>query len=105
MPEMMTDELDRLDDAFAGNLLLATFSRQARALLEPSAETVELALGEHIQDRGQDARWSYFPFGTAMISLLVELVDGRSVQVASIGREGAVGGIVSCGHAPAFALA
>ncbi len=38
-----------------------------------------------------------------MVSLVVELSDGRSVQVASIGREGAVGGIVSCGHAPAFA--
>ena len=32
--------------------------------------------------------------------------DGRpSVEVASIGREGAVGGIVSCGHAPAFSRA
>ena len=30
---------------------------------------------------------------------------GRSVEVASIGREGAVGGIVSCGHAPAFSRA
>ena len=49
--------------------------------------------------------WSYFPFGTTMISLVVEMTDGRSVQVASIGREGAVGGIVSCGHAPAFSQA
>jgi len=105
MPETITDELSRLDQAFAGNLLLATFSSDARALLEHSAEMVELALGECIQERGQDADWSYFPFGTTMISLVVELADGRSVQVASIGREGAVGGIVSCGHAPAFALA
>jgi CRP-like cAMP-binding protein len=103
MPETLTDELDRLDHAFADNLLLATFSRDARALLEPAAETVELALGERIQNRGQDLKWSYFPSGTAMVSLVVELADGRSVQVASIGREGAVGGIVSCGHAPAFA--
>ena len=40
-----------------------------------------------------------------MISMVVELSGGRSVEVASIGREGAVGGIVSCGHAPAFARA
>ena len=40
-----------------------------------------------------------------MISLAVELNGGRSVEVASIGREGAVGGIVSCGHAPAFSRA
>ena len=40
-----------------------------------------------------------------MISMIVELEDGRSVEVASIGKEGAVGGIVSCGHAPAFSRA
>ena len=44
-----------------------------------------------------------FPSVPTMVSLVVELRDGRSVEVASIGREGAVGGIVSCGHAPAFA--
>jgi CRP-like cAMP-binding protein len=40
-----------------------------------------------------------------MISLTVELSGGRSAEVASIGREGAVGGIVSCGHAPAYSRA
>lgn len=102
----MTDtvnELDRLDRAFAGNLLLATFSADVRGLFEPHADIIEFTVGEHVQSRGRDVEWSYFPFGPTMISLVVELEDGRSVQVASIGREGAVGGIVSCGHAPAFA--
>jgi hypothetical protein len=40
-----------------------------------------------------------------MISMIIDLEDGRSVEVASIGKEGAVGGIVSCGHVPAFARA
>lgn len=96
---------ERLDSAFSGNLLLATFSEEVRKLLEPQAEVVELDIGAHVQSRGQDVERSYFPFGTTMVSLVVELSDGRSVQVASIGREGAVGGIVSCGHAPAFAEA
>ncbi|HET6941632.1 MAG TPA: Crp/Fnr family transcriptional regulator, partial [Sphingomicrobium sp.] len=96
---------NRLDAAFSGNLLLATFSAEVRALLDAGAEVVDLDIGQHVQSRGQDVAWSYFPFGTTMISLVVELSDGRSVQVASIGREGAVGGIVSCGHAPAFAEA
>jgi CRP-like cAMP-binding protein len=99
------NEPARLDRAFSGNLLLATFSEEVRGLLEPHAELIELDIGENVQSRGQDVQWSYFPFGTTMISLLVEISDGRSVQVASIGREGAVGGIVSCGHAPAFAEA
>ncbi len=100
-----TTELERLDRAFAGNLLLATFSSEIRGLMEPGGEIIELSVGERVLSRGQDVDWSYFPFGTTMISLVVELTDGRSVQVASIGREGAVGGIVSCGHAPAFAQA
>ena len=100
-----TTELERLDRAFAGNLLLATFTSEIRSLMEPGGEIIELSVGERVLSRGQDVDWSYFPFGTTMISLVVELTDGRSVQVASIGREGAVGGIVSCGHAPAFSQA
>ena len=55
--------------------------------------------------RGEDVEVSLFPFGSTMVSMSVELSDGRSVEVASIGREGAVGGIISCGHAPAFSSA
>ena len=40
-----------------------------------------------------------------MVSLRLDLNDGRTIEVASIGQEGAVGGIVSCGQAPAFAQA
>src|SRR5690349_16696479 len=102
MTETTTDELDRLDLAFAGNELLSTFTADFRRLLEPFGQAVELQLGEHVQTRGSDVEWTYFPYGTTMISLVVGLRDGRRVEVASIGREGAIGGIVSCGHAPAF---
>jgi CRP-like cAMP-binding protein len=105
MAETTTDELDQLDQAFAGNLLLATFSPEIRAVLEPFGEVVELELGQRIHRRGEHVGFSYFPFATTMVSLVVEIPDGRSVEAASIGREGAVGGIVSCGHAPAFAHA
>jgi CRP-like cAMP-binding protein len=101
----MIDEMTRADSAFAGNRLLATFSQEARALLEPFGETVELESGETVLERGDQVRASLFPMGSTMISLTVELSGGRSAEVASIGREGAVGGIVSCGHAPAFARA
>ena len=101
----MIDEMTRADSAFAGNRLLATFSQEARALLEPFGETVELESGETVLKRGDQVRASLFPMDSTMISLTVELSGGRSAEVASIGREGAVGGIVSCGHAPAFARA
>jgi len=97
-----TDELSQADQAFAGNRLLSTFSREARALIEPFATLVELAPGNVVVARGDQVASSLFPVGSTMISMVVELSGGRSVEVASVGREGAVGGIVSCGHAPAF---
>jgi len=101
----VTDELDRLDEAFAGNRLLATFPADARALVEPFASIVELQPGEVVQEPGSDVGSTHFPFGSTMVSLVVDLSQGRSIEVASIGHEGAVGGIVSCGHAPAFGRA
>ena len=99
---MTTDELIQADEAFAGNRLLSTFSREARALLEPFGTSVELATGDLVLDRGVQVLSSVFPIGPTMISMVVELSGSRSIEVASIGNEGAVGGIVSCGHAPAF---
>jgi CRP-like cAMP-binding protein len=103
--QVTTDELIQADEAFAGNRLLATFSREARALVEPFGKMVELDPGEMILRRGEDVHSSLFLVGPTMVTLVVELGASRSIEVASIGREGAAGGIVSCGHAPAFSRA
>ena len=99
------DELTRIDRAFAGNKLLASFAADARAILEPYADVVELRLGETVLMRGDNVEASVFPVGATMVSMVTEIGDGRSVEVASIGSEGAVGGIISCGNAPAFTRA
>jgi CRP-like cAMP-binding protein len=103
--EVTRDELNQADEAFAGNRLLSTFSREARALLEPFGTMIDLEPGDLILQRGEQVRSSLFPIGPTMITMVVELTGGRSVEVASIGRGGAVGGIVSCGQAPAFSRA
>jgi len=103
--EVITDEVSALDDAFAGNRLLSTFDREARGLVEPNGTVVQLNAGDPILQRGVHVSSSLFPFGSTMIAMVVDLPSARSIEVASIGREGAVGGIVSCGHAPAFSRA
>ena len=103
--DVTTDELIEADEAFAGNRLLSTFSSEARALLEPFGDILYVGTGDTVLERGELVRWSLFPVGPTMISMTVELTGGRSAEVASVGREGAVGGIVSCGHAPAFSQA
>ena len=91
--------------AFIDNRLLATFPVELRQSLRDDIEIIGLDAGEIVLRRGFDVESSIFPFGTTMISMIIDLEDGRSVEVASIGKEGAVGGIVSCGPAPVFARA
>lgn len=92
-------------DAFAGNRLLATFPQDLCQLIERKMQMMELDVGATVLRRGVDVAYSLFPFGTTMVSMVVDLEDGRSVEVGSVGREGAVGGIISCGHIPAFTRA
>lgn len=94
-----------LDAAFAGNRLLATLSDAERAMLSQDMEVVTLTGGEVVLGEGELTKRSLFPFNGLMVSMRRELTGGRSVEVASIGREGAVGGIISCGEAPTFTQA
>ena len=99
------DAADTSEAAFIDNRLLSTFPPELRQRVRNRIEIVQLDAGETVLRRGVDVNSSIFPFGSTIISMVVDLGDGRSVEVASIGKEGAVGGIVSCGNAPAFARA
>jgi CRP-like cAMP-binding protein len=90
---------------FATNRLLATFTLAERKLVEASATIVELRRGEILFEPGSEVPATHFPASGTVVALVVGIADGRTVEVATIGKEGAVGGIVSAGHAPAFARA
>jgi hypothetical protein len=91
--------------SFASNRLLATFTAAERAALGGAAQLVTLKRKTVLWDQGADVEYSYFPTPGTMISLAIDLEDGSSVEVASIGKEGAAGGIVSCGSSRAFGRA
>jgi hypothetical protein len=105
MADVLADDTSDADAAFSGNHLLSTLSSEARGLIEPFGAVVTLEAGADVLRRGDDVEASLFPFDSTMISMAVQLSGGRSVEVALIGLRGAVGGIVSCGHAPAFTRA
>ena len=90
---------------FATNRLLATFPAELRDLLVESAQLINLEEGEVVIEQGEDISRSLFPLANCAISLSAQLEGGRSIEVTSVGNEGALGGIVSCGHSPAFARA
>lgn len=99
------DELTHADEAFLGNRLLSTFSPEARELIESHGTMVELKAGDSALTRGEQVNSSLFPIGPTLISLEIELSGGRTAEAAMIGMRGAVGGIVSCGKAPAYSRA
>jgi CRP-like cAMP-binding protein len=90
---------------FVSNRLLSTFAPADRALIEDSAVAVTLARGEVLFEPGADIPATHFPSAGTVVAIVVGLIDGRTVEVATIGKEGAVGGIVSGGKAPAYARA
>ena len=74
----------------SANQLLAALPAAEYARIAPSLETIPLKLQERIHKPGEPIRHVYFP-GGGFCSVLAVLEDGTMVEVATIGREGAVG--------------
>lgn len=87
------------------NRLLAALDPGDLALLEPHLAPVLLTRAAILFEAGDDVTACHFPCGATMVSLIVATPDGRVAETATIGCEGAVGGMVSQGHKPAFARA
>jgi hypothetical protein len=92
-------------NAMLGNNLLATLGKADSAALEPCLRVIRVKRGNILHERGADICCTYFPCGGSIVAFDVLVGDGRLVQTTLIGREGAVGGVVSRGHLPAYARA
>ncbi|MFH6787107.1 MULTISPECIES: Crp/Fnr family transcriptional regulator [Methylobacterium] len=95
------------DDAplLIGNLLLGALQPRDRALLAPHLEARECRRGEVLFEAGEDVSFISFPTGSTVAALVIAMRDGRTVEVATVGHEGAIGGVVSQGSLPAFSRA
>lgn len=86
-----------------GSNLLAALRAKDRDLLAPLASECYFAAGETIYEPGALVRHAYFPRDAALAVFLVQMEDGEVVETTMVGKEGALGGIVSQGRIPAFA--
>lgn len=91
--------------ALRGNRLLAALPGAALLDIAPHFRHLLLERGRVLFEPGDDVETTHLPSGGAMVSLVLVTRDGREVECASIGREGAVGGIVSAGNKPAYGRA
>jgi CRP-like cAMP-binding protein len=86
-----------------GSNLLAALRARDQALLEPHLTECRLDAGHELYQPGEVVRHAYFPRDGAMAVFLIGLENGEQVETTMVGREGALGGIVSQGSIPAYA--
>jgi DNA-binding transcriptional regulator YhcF (GntR family) len=84
------------------NNLLRRLSAGDFALIAPHLVDEEAGANELLYNPGDDVDIVHFPCGPSLATYLVSNEDGRDVETILVGREGAVGGIVSEGHLPAY---
>jgi hypothetical protein len=84
------------------NNLLRRLNEADFALIAPHLVLEESASDELLYNPGDDVDTVHFPCGASLASYLVANEDGRDVETILVGREGAVGGIVSLGYLPAY---
>jgi DNA-binding transcriptional regulator YhcF (GntR family) len=86
----------------AFNNLLRRLSVADYALIAPHLARQEAAGGDLLYNPGDHVDVVHFPCGPSLATYLVPNEDGRDVETILVGREGAVGGIVSQGYLPAY---
>jgi hypothetical protein len=84
------------------NNLLARLSDADYRLIESSLDVADGRAEDLLYNPGDDVEIAHFPCGPSLASYLVPNEDGRDVEAILVGREGAVGGIVSHGFLPAY---
>jgi CRP-like cAMP-binding protein len=91
--------------AEARNHLLASLPENEYALLQPHLKDVPLKQGTVLAEQGEDIDHVYFP-NSGMVSIVVVLSEGeKSVETATVGREGAVGAVAGLGERKSTARA
>jgi CRP-like cAMP-binding protein len=85
------------------NNLLRLLNVADYGLLRPQLSMMHCDAHHQLYSPGDNVENVYFPCSATLVTFLVTNEDGRDVDTILVGREGAVGGIVSHGNLPAYA--
>lgn len=94
--------LRQSDEIRPSNNLLRVLRDRDYALIAADLFAAEHTAGDVLYYPGDNVDVVHFPCGASMTSFLIGGEDGRDVETVLVGREGAVGGIVSQGYLPAY---
>lgn len=98
----MTSRQQGTADERPFNNLLRRLNDADFALIESHLVATDANPNDLLYSPGDDVEIVHFPCGPSLVSYMVTNEDGRDVETILIGREGAVGGIVSQGFLPAY---
>jgi CRP-like cAMP-binding protein len=96
-----TDSSAIVAQTLEANRLLALLSPEARRQMLPALKLITFEMSHQVYEPTQPISHVYFPL-TAVTSVLSEMEDGTTVEVATIGREGMVGLPVFLGDESTF---
>lgn len=88
-------------DAMTNNLLASLRDEDFKRML-PHLKSRWFDAGDLLYKRGDNVETVYFPKGPSLVSFVVVASDRHEVETVLVGREGAVGGVVSQGYLPAY---
>lgn len=86
-----------------GNQVLNLFPPGALEFFFPHLDVFAAGPGESLFEPGDEITHTFFPLDSTVVSFVLPMRDGSAVEAATVGREGAVGGVISLGLKPAFA--
>lgn len=84
------------------NNLLRKLHDRDYALISAHIEMGDVSPNHLFYNHGDNVETVFFPCGASLASFLITTEDGRDVETILIGREGAIGGVVSQGNLPAY---
>jgi len=97
-------DLNTIISVHSGNRVLAALSEADRELLQPHLQEIVLPGESVVCERDRMEEHIYFPH-RGIVSLISQLSDGSTVELATVGREGSVGAFVALGMQRALATA
>ncbi len=98
----MIDEGELQTLSWRDNELLSALRKADVDYLIPYLKPFSSPENHVLYSPGDDVETVYFPCRSTLVSFVVETEDGNAVETMMVGREGAVGGIVSHGKLPAY---
>ena len=84
------------------NNLLGVLRESDYALIARHLREEQRSADDLLYSPGDNVDVVHFPCGPSLVSFLVSNENGKDVEAILVGREGAVGGIVSFGNLPAY---